>query len=196
MLIGDFNAEESEPCLLQFLFEMNAKNIVKEPICYKSLSNPSYIDLVIANSSSSFQNTKAISTGLSVFHKMAINVLKQTFQRSSPKEHVYRDYKNFDRLTFKRELEEKLNQQINEYKNFEQIFLEVVNTHAPIKRKLLRANHAPYMTKALRKALMKRSKLESKYVKNKTNEILIKSRGISAVNYTKKRGKNIMKCLI
>ena len=196
MLIGDFNAEESEPCLLQFLFEMNAKNIVKEPICYKSLSNPSYTDLVIANSSSSFQNTKAISTGLSVFHKMAINVLKQTFQRSSPKEHVYRDYKNFDRLTFKRELEEKLNQQINEYKNFEQIFLEVVNTHAPIKRKLLRANHAPYMTKALRKALMKRSKLESKYVKNKTNENLIKSRGISAVNYTKKRGKNIMKCLI
>ena len=196
MLIGDFNAEESEPCLSQFLFEINAKNIVKEPICYKSLSNPSYIDLVIANSSSSFQNTKAISTGLSVFHKMAINVLKQTFQRSSPKEHVYRDYKNFDRLTFKRELEEKLNQQINEYKNFEQIFLEVVNTHAPIKRKLLRANHAPYMTKALRKALMKRSKLESKYVKNKTNENLIKSRGISAVNYTKKRGKNIMKCLI
>ena len=196
MLIGDFNAEESEPCLLQFLFEMNAKNIVKEPICYKSLSNPSYIDLVIANSSSSFQNTKAISTGLSVFHKMAINVLKQTFQRSSPKEHVYRDYKNFDRLTFKKELEEKLNQQINEYKNFEQIFLEVVNTHAPIKRKLLKANHAPYMRKALRKALMKRSKLESKYVKNKTNENLIKSRGISAVNYTKKRGKNIMKCLI
>ena len=33
MLIGDFNAEESEPCLLQFLLEMNAKNIVKEPTC-------------------------------------------------------------------------------------------------------------------------------------------------------------------
>ena len=34
MLIGDFNAEESEPYLLQFLFEMNAKIIVKEPNCY------------------------------------------------------------------------------------------------------------------------------------------------------------------
>ena len=31
MLVGDFNAKKSEPCLLQFLFEMNAKNIVKEP---------------------------------------------------------------------------------------------------------------------------------------------------------------------
>ena len=43
---------------------------------------------------------------------MIITILKQTFQRSSPKELVYRDCKNFDRLTVKRELEEKLNQQI------------------------------------------------------------------------------------
>ena len=119
-------------------------------------------------------------------------MLKQTFQRSSSKELVYRDYKNFDRLTFKRELEEKLNQQINEYKHFEQIFLEVLNTHAPIKRKLLRANHVPYMTKALRKAIMKRSELESKHVKNKTNENLKsykKQRNFCSKLYKKERKK-------
>ena len=55
---------------------MNAKNIVKEATCYKSLSNASCIDLVITNSASSFQNTKEISTGLSDFHKMVITVLK------------------------------------------------------------------------------------------------------------------------
>ena len=47
-----------------------------------------------------------------------------------------------------------------------------MNAHAPIKRKLIRANHVPDMTKALRKAIMKRSELENKYVKNKTNENL------------------------
>ena len=123
---------------------------------------------------------------------MVITVFKQTFQRSSPKELVYRDYKNFDRLTFKRELEEKLNQQINEYKHFEQIFLEVLNTHAPITKKLLRANHVPYMTKALRKAIMKRSELESKYVKNKTNENLKsykKQRNFCSKLYKKERKK-------
>ena len=52
MLIVDFHAEESEPCLLQFLFEINAKNIVKEPTCFKSLCKPSCIDHVITNSSS------------------------------------------------------------------------------------------------------------------------------------------------
>ena len=119
MLIGDFNAEGSEPCLSQFRFEINAKNIVKEPTCFKSLSNPRCIDLVITNSSSNFQNTKAISTGLSDFHKMVISVLKHTFHRPAPKELVYWDYKNFDRVIFKSELEDKLNQQINEYKYFE-----------------------------------------------------------------------------
>ena len=29
MLVGDFNTEELESCLSQFLFEMNAKNILK-----------------------------------------------------------------------------------------------------------------------------------------------------------------------
>ena len=82
---------------------------------------------------------------------------------------VYRDYKNFDRVIFKRELEDKLNQQINEYKHFEQIVLEILNIYAPIKKKLLNANHVPHLTKALRKAIKKRFELESKCVKNKTN---------------------------
>ena len=66
-------------------------------------------------------------------------------------------------MVFKRKLEDKLNQQINAYKHFEQIFLEILNIHAPIKKKLLRANH-------VRKAIMKRSELESKYVRNKISE--------------------------
>ena len=48
-------------------------------------------------------------------------------------------------MVFKRKLEDKLNQQINAYKQFEQIFLEILNIHAPIKKKLFRANHVPYM---------------------------------------------------
>ena len=35
MLVGDFNAQESEPCLLQFLYKYNAKNIVKKNTCFK-----------------------------------------------------------------------------------------------------------------------------------------------------------------
>ena len=48
----------------------------------------------------------------------------------------------------------------------------MLNIHAPIKGKLFRANHIPYVTKTLRKNNMKRSELKSKYVKSKTSENL------------------------
>ena len=53
------------------------------------------------------------------------------------------------------------------YGEFEDIFLIVLQNHAPLKKKLIRANHAPYMTKALRKSMMRRSQLETKYYKSK-----------------------------
>ena len=37
---------------------------------------------------------------------------------------------------------------------------------------LLRSNQDPYMTKALRKAIMRRSELETKYFKQKTSDTL------------------------
>ena len=41
LLIGDFNAEDTEPCLSEFLYEHDAENIVKDKTCFKSLNNPS-----------------------------------------------------------------------------------------------------------------------------------------------------------
>ena len=43
--------------------------------------------------------------------------------------------------------------------------------HAPLKKKL-RANPSHYVTKALRKAIMRRSKFEKIYFRNQTNESL------------------------
>ena len=75
ILTGDFNAEDKEPILNNFLYQYDAKNIVKDKTCFKSIENPSCIDLIITNSRNSFQNTTAISTGLSDFHKMALRKL-------------------------------------------------------------------------------------------------------------------------
>ena len=93
LFIINFNAEESEPCFLHFSFKWTQKKIVKKPNCYKNVSNPSCVGLVITNNSSSLQNTNTVSAGLLDFHKMVSIVLKQTFQRSSPKEHVCRNWK-------------------------------------------------------------------------------------------------------
>ena len=56
------------------------------------------------------------------------------------------------------------------YEYFKNVFLNVFQRHAPLKIKVARANHAPYLNRTLRKAIMKRSELERKYLKNRTNK--------------------------
>ena len=85
-------------------------------------------------------------------------------------------------------------QLFDKYETFEEKFLKVLNDHAPLKKKFIRANHAPYITKNLRKAIMKRSQLENKYISNSTVENRNKYKNIKtfAVNYTKKKGKSFI----
>ena len=44
-----------------------------------------------------------------------------------------------------------------------------MNLHAPYKKKIIRGNHAPYMNRQLRKAIMKRNELQTKYYRTKAN---------------------------
>ena len=132
--------------------------------------------------------------GLSDCHKMILTVFKTTFPKTKPKEIIYRNYKTFNQSIFKTELKQKLQAQKASYKDFELTFLEVLNTHAPLKKKVIRANHVPYMSKILRKAIMRRSALENKYRKNSSDENLKKYKKHKSYcsRLYKKRGKNTM----
>ena len=55
------------------------------------------------------------------------------------------------------------NESVECYSEFEKVFVDIINEHGPFKKKFLSDNHAFYMTKGL--AIMKRSKLKSKYLK-------------------------------
>ena len=61
----------------------------------------------------------------------------------------------------------------------------MLNKYALIKRKYIRANEAPFMTKELHNAIIKRSRLRNKFLKDRTennkrtsntNEIFVKIR--------------------
>ena len=49
LLIGDFNTETSEPRIDSFIYEHDLQNLVKEKTCFKSVENPSCIDLILTN---------------------------------------------------------------------------------------------------------------------------------------------------
>ena len=50
---------------------------------------------------------------------------------------------------------------------FDENFLEVLDKHAPLKKKLLGANHASFVSKSLQKAILRRSYLEKGYFTNR-----------------------------
>ena len=85
--------QENETILSEFLNAYNAKNIVKNKTCFKSIENPSCVDLIITDKPGSFQHTNVFETGISDHHKLAATVLKAKFTKASPKYVHYRNYK-------------------------------------------------------------------------------------------------------
>ena len=79
LLIGDFNSEDHEIEISSFLNNHEAKNIVKEKTCFKSVLNPSCVDLFTTNSPKSLQHTHSFPCGLSDHHNLVVTVLKNTF---------------------------------------------------------------------------------------------------------------------
>ena len=98
-------------------------------------------------------------------------VYKTTFSKSKPKKIIYRNFKKFNEEDFNQELRGRLSTElVDDDSSFENVFTNVLNRHGSIKRKVIRANHASYVTEALRKAIMKRSQLEKIYFKKRTQE--------------------------
>ena len=182
ILLGDFNVEVKEKNISDFMSTYILKSLVKQKTCFKNHDKPSCIDLILTNSSRSFQDNSVFETGLSDFHKLTTTVLKQYFPIAKLKIVNYRDYRNFRNDEFRAELDNDiLKHDINniEYQHFLNIIIEILNKQAPMKIKYLRANHGKFMTKRLHKAIMKRSRLRNKFLPDRTET--------SGIEYKKQR---------
>ena len=73
---------------------------------------------------------------------MTVTVLKKNFCKFKPKTVYYRCCKIFNYFEFRRDLKARLLGVIN-YFEFQTIYLRVLDKHAPMKMKSVRANQAP-----------------------------------------------------
>ena len=165
LLIGRFNSEISKKLLHDFCNVYNLESLSNTPTCFKNPENPSCIELLLTNSKHNFDETVVLESGLSVFHKLVVSILKSYFKKEDPKVICYRDYKYFDNEISSNELEnefKKIELLTLNYDIFKNVCMDAINKHAPLKRKYIRANHAQYMDKELSQAIMKRSKLRKR----------------------------------
>ena len=85
IIMGDFNAEISEPNLASFCTFYNFKSLINKPTCYKNPDNPPCIDLILTNYPNCFQNSSTFETGLSDFHKLILTLVKSEIPQQWPK---------------------------------------------------------------------------------------------------------------
>ena len=192
LLLGDLNSELKDSCLNAFSNVNNLKNLNKEPACFKNPNNLSCRDLFLTNRSRYFQNTSTIETGISDFHKLVVAVLKMFYNKQKLKIIQCRNYKTFNEQLFRIELDKELAKtdlSKAELAEFRNEFAPVLNKHAPIKYKYIRANNSSYMTKSPRKEFMLRSRLRNKFLKTKIEE----SKQLTKRNYFGELDNRILK---
>ena len=193
ILIGDFNANPLDKTMSTFVQDQGLYNHMKQKACWKS-KNGTCIDLILSNQKSLFQHTNIFETGLSDHLMLIYTMLKTTYQHLPPSNIKYRCYKNFNTNYFLEELQFVTSYlPVGNYTEFDNAFKSVLDKHAPLKTKFIRGNNKPHMTKALRKAIMKRSHLKS--IANKTKksndmQAYKKQRNV-VVNLNKKAKRNL-----
>ena len=93
--MGDLNSEISEKCLNGFCNIITLKTLNRGPTCFKNPNNPSCIDFFLTNRQQYFQQTHAIETSISDFHKMVVTVMKTPYKKQKAKSIQNRNLRTF-----------------------------------------------------------------------------------------------------
>ena len=169
-IIDDLNMTTENTHLNDLLQMYDLTALIKELTCCQS-QNPNCIDHFLTNRKALFKYCKTFETGLSDQHKLTSTIMKSCIFKGPPKKKIYWSYKKFDHEYFSNALREELETlEVDTYGEFEKKFTNVLNTHAPIKTKMIRFNNNVFITKELRKEIMKRSKLRNKFNRNRNHE--------------------------
>ena len=169
VILGDFNGTPTSVELTTFMSTLSLHSLINTPTCFKS-ADGSCIDLILTNKKHSFQKCQTFETGVSDHHHMIYTMLKQTFVALPCKKISYRSFKKFSIDSFKVDLEKNLSENTHsgDFSSLNSALEVSLEKHAPYKTRVVRGNNKPHVSKALRKAIMTRSRLKNIYNKTRS----------------------------
>ena len=148
-IIGDFNITTENTHYQSMMQAYNVNNLIKESTCFQS-NNPNQTYLILTNQKNMYRFWNTFETGLSDHHKLLSNISKSGSVKGTARVKVYQSYKSLNVDNFKSVLNQKLNNlSSTTFDDFEETFLSLMNKHAPLKKKILRHNDGPFMTREL-----------------------------------------------
>ena len=190
VVMGDINIDGDKGAmlgnnLLSILMDTFAfSNLIKDKTCI-TWNSQSSIDVILTNKPNYFQFSSTYELGISDYHKLICTCLKSKMVRMKSKTVQYRVYKNFNEDNFLKDVKSLVFSEFHDpnmaYDEIKNKFKMCVDTHAPLKSRIIRGNNQRFMNKSLSNSIMKRSRLKKVYRKNPSS--------INRLNYTKQRNK-------
>ena len=178
-IIGDLNVnfKQTPNPLSQICDTYDLKQLIKSPTCFKSLNNPSLIDVILTNKSKSIKSTINLSLGISDFHNYISAATRLSCPSSEPKLVHYRSFKNFNEESYRKDLQmvpfhvSHIFDDVDDQLWFHNsLLLDIIDKNAPKKQKQITYKPLPYMNDNLRKAINVKAALRRKFLKTKSNE--------------------------
>ena len=177
IMLGDVNINllQTPNCLSDMFDVYGLSNMINSPTCYKSTRGTLIDPVVVLNDKRFFQAIN-VQCGMSDWHNLVGCVTKINLPRVAPKTIVYRSYKDFDNDAFTKDMSyapfhvNEIFDDVNDkYWFVSKLCSDVINKHAPMKKRVLKSSHVPYMNSKLRKQMYKRNNARNKYVKQRTD---------------------------
>ena len=105
--------------------------------------------------------------------KIIIAVMKISFPKMKPSVIRYRKYKIFNNDAFVNTLRQELTKQekVLDHKGLDassEICTDVLDKHSPQRKQYLRPNHKPFMNNEISKGIMTRTRLQNRFLKNRS----------------------------
>ena len=173
-IIGDLNVNflHHPNQLTQVCDNFDLRQIVKEPTCFKSVDNPSLLDIILTNCPRSITSSINLPLGISDFHNFISAATKIKRPSNEPRTINYRTMKNFNEDVYKQDLEiapfhvSHIFDDVDDKMWFHNNLLaNIIEKNAPMKQKTIKTKQLPYMNDQLRKAINVKANLRRKFHK-------------------------------
>ena len=142
------------------------------------------IDHMLTNNGNNVKSFGVIHLGMSD-HSMSYLIWKGNNSKSEPRYVEYRNMKKINKESFKQNLMDQPWHAIEHYTNlneavhrWEELLMQVVNKHMPIRRKRVKQQSCPWMNANIHKLMKKRDKLKKRACKEKDNNLMKQYRSL------------------
>ena len=172
LCLGDMNScPTKSPVISELCDTYGLYNLIDQPTCFKG-TTPTVIDIILVTNPKNYSGVLNCNCTVSDFHNFIAAATRWFAPIRKPRHIFYRSYKNFDDTDFCKTV---LSSPFHVGEVFDDVedmawftsklLSDIIDEHAPIKRKLVQQESVPYMNAQLRKAMYQRNMARNKFRK-------------------------------